>query len=60
MSSDNTRSDINSGIHCDVKSCVYHSSDHYCTLDRVSIGTVNSTNCSDSSETECASFRPRD
>ena len=53
-------SDYNSGIHCDVKNCVYHSEDHYCTLDRVSIGAVDSTNCSNSNETKCASFRARD
>ncbi len=55
-----TRRDVNSGIHCDVKSCVYHNRDHYCTLDRVSIGAVDTTDCSNSNETMCASFRPRD
>jgi len=57
---DTTNANVNCGIHCDVKNCVYHSSDHYCTLDKVSIGAVDSIDCATSSDTLCSSFKAKD
>lgn len=44
------------GVRCDVKSCVYHDGDSYCTADRISVGTSFARN---SAETACATFKPR-
>ncbi len=44
------------GITCDVKNCIWHDGDNYCTADRVNIGSITANAASD---TRCATFRPR-
>ncbi|HPE95449.1 MAG TPA: DUF1540 domain-containing protein [Bacillota bacterium] len=44
------------GISCDCKNCVYHEDECFCTASRVSVGTTLAC-CS--SETVCATFKPR-
>lgn len=44
------------GISCDVRNCVYHDGDSYCTADRVAVGPSYATSCTD---TVCATFRQR-
>lgn len=44
------------GITCDVKNCVYHDGDAYCTADRIAVGP---TYASSTSDTVCATFRPK-
>lgn len=44
------------GISCDVKNCVYHDGDSYCTADRVAVGPSYATSCTD---TVCATFRQK-
>ena len=44
------------GIRCDVKNCLYHDGDSYCTADRIAIGPSFATSCTD---TVCATFRPK-
>ena len=45
-----------SGIHCDVKNCVYHACDTYCTAKQIAVGP--SSACS-SADTACATFKER-
>ena len=45
------------GISCSCRNCVYHDGDNYCTAERISVGTVTAS-CS--SETVCATFKPRE
>lgn len=44
------------GISCDVRNCVYHDGDSYCTADRVAVGPSYATSCTD---TVCATFKQR-
>lgn len=44
------------GIYCDVRSCVYHDGDNYCTAKRVSIGNMTA---SSAAETRCSTFELR-
>ncbi len=44
------------GIVCDVKNCVHHDGDNYCTADKIAVGPSFATSCSD---TVCASFKAR-
>ncbi|MFY9382203.1 MAG: DUF1540 domain-containing protein [Eubacteriales bacterium] len=44
------------GIVCDVKNCVYHDGDNFCTANRISIGPSYATS---SRDTLCATFRQR-
>ncbi len=44
------------GISCDVKNCVYHDGDAYCTADRIAVGP---TYASSASDTVCATFCPK-
>ncbi len=44
------------GIGCDVKNCVYHDGDSYCTADKVSIGPGYASCATD---TICATFKQR-
>ena len=44
------------GICCDVKNCVYHDCECYCTADKINVGPSNAT-CS--SDTVCATFKER-
>ena len=44
------------GITCDVKNCVYHDCDTYCTAGQIAVGPSFATS---SSETVCATFKER-
>lgn len=44
------------GISCDVKNCVYHDGDNFCTANRVSVGPSYAT---DSRDTACATFKAK-
>jgi hypothetical protein len=44
------------GIFCDVKNCVYHDGDAYCTADRIAVGP---TYASSTSDTVCATFKAK-
>ena len=44
------------GISCDVKNCVYHDSDCYCTADKIAVGPSYATSCTD---TVCATFKQK-
>ena len=44
------------GICCNVKNCVYHDCETYCTADQIAVGP--SSACS-SSETLCATFKEK-
>ena len=44
------------GITCDVRNCVFHDGDNFCTASRVTIGSAAAT---DSEGTRCATFEPR-
>lgn len=44
------------GISCDVKNCVYHDEYDHCTADRIAVGP---TYASSTSDTVCATFRPK-
>ena len=44
------------GITCDVRNCVHHDGDNYCTAAKISIGPSYATSCTD---TVCASFKQK-
>lgn len=44
------------GIACDVKNCVYHAEDTYCTADEIAVGPSYATN---SNDTACATFKEK-
>ncbi len=44
------------GVVCDVKNCVYHDGDSFCTASRIAVGPTYATN---SRDTVCATFRER-
>lgn len=44
------------GIKCDVKNCMYHDCETYCTASQISVGPCNATS---STETVCATFKER-
>ncbi|MBO4423293.1 MAG: DUF1540 domain-containing protein [Clostridia bacterium] len=44
------------GVSCDVKNCVYHDGDAYCTADRIAVGPTYANSTTD---TVCATFRPK-
>lgn len=46
----------NKGISCDVKNCVYHDGDNYCTAGKIAVGPSYATSCTD---TVCATFKQR-
>ena len=45
------------GIVCDVKNCVHHNGETYCTAHQIVVGP---SSADDSEETSCATFKPRD
>lgn len=45
------------GIVCDVKNCVYHEQENCCTAHSINVGPSGAET---SSETVCATFRPKD
>lgn len=44
------------GICCDVKNCVYHDCETYCTAKQIAVGPSSATS---SSDTACATFKER-
>lgn len=44
------------GICCNVKNCVHHDCDTYCTAEQIAVGPSSATT---SSETVCATFKER-
>lgn len=44
------------GIVCDVKNCEYHDCETHCTAKQILVGPSSAEN---SSETACATFKPR-
>ncbi|MBR5553999.1 MAG: DUF1540 domain-containing protein [Clostridia bacterium] len=44
------------GISCNVKNCIYHDGDAYCTASRISVGPSYATSCTD---TVCATFKAK-
>ena len=44
------------GVSCNVKNCLYHDGDAYCTADRISVGPSFASACTD---TVCATFRAK-
>ena len=44
------------GIKCDVKNCVYHDCDTYCTAGQIAVGPSFATS---STDTVCATFKPK-
>ena len=44
------------GIKCDVRNCMYHDCETYCTANQISVGPCNATS---STETVCATFKER-
>ncbi|MBR5528755.1 MAG: DUF1540 domain-containing protein [Clostridia bacterium] len=44
------------GISCNVKNCIYHDGDSYCTASRISVGPSFATACTD---TVCATFKAK-
>lgn len=44
------------GIKCDVKNCVYHDCDTYCTAGQIAVGPSFATS---SADTVCATFKER-
>ncbi|MHC1696225.1 MAG: DUF1540 domain-containing protein [Eubacteriales bacterium] len=44
------------GISCDVKSCMYHEGDNYCTAGKIAVGPTYATSCTD---TVCATFKQK-
>ena len=42
------------GISCNVKNCVHHDGENYCTLDKINVGPSYATS---SIDTVCASFK---
>lgn len=47
----------NKGIHCDVKNCVYHDGECYCTAEKISVGP---TYASTSTDTACVTFEQKE
>jgi len=50
------KSEYNKGISCDVKNCVYHCGEQYCTANKIAVGP---SSASTSAETICATFKPK-
>ena len=44
------------GIKCDVKNCVYHDCETYCTAKQIAVGPSSATS---SADTACATFKER-
>ncbi len=44
------------GIYCNVKNCVHHDGDGYCTANKINIGPAYATNCTD---TVCSTFKQK-
>lgn len=46
----------NKGVACDVRNCVYHDGDKYCTAGKIAVGPSYATSCTD---TVCATFKQK-
>lgn len=44
------------GISCNVKNCIYHDGDAYCTAPKISVGPSFASACTD---TVCATFKAK-
>lgn len=44
------------GICCNVKNCIHHDCDTYCTAEQIAVGPSSATS---SAETVCATFKER-
>lgn len=44
------------GISCDVRNCVYHDCETYCTAKQITVGPSNAVS---SADTACATFKER-
>lgn len=44
------------GIRCDVKNCMYHDCETYCTATQIAVGPSSATS---SADTVCATFKER-
>lgn len=44
------------GICCNVKNCVHHDGESYCTADKINVGPAYATNCTD---TVCSTFKQK-
>ena len=47
----------NNGIVCEVKNCVYHDCETYCTAEQIAVGPQSADT---SGETLCATFKPKE
>ena len=47
----------NEGVKCDVKNCVYHSGDKYCTAKCIAVGPQSAQT---SADTICSTFKQKD
>ena len=47
---------LNEGVKCDVKNCMYHSGDKYCTAQCIAVGPHSAKT---SADTICATFKQR-
>ena len=45
------------GVCCDVKNCVHHDGETYCTADKIMVGPSYATR---STDTACATFKQRE
>lgn len=45
------------GIHCDVKNCVHHDGDCYCTADKISVGATYANKTEDAA---CVTFEKKE
>ena len=48
---------FNNGIVCEVKNCVYHDCETYCTAEKIAVGPSYATT---SSDTICATFKQKE
>lgn len=44
-------------VYCNVKNCVHHDGDRYCTATKINVGPSYAVNCTD---TVCSTFAPKD
>ena len=54
---DESRCKAIKGITCDVRNCVYHDCENHCTAEKIAVGPSYAES---SSETVCATFRPKE
>ena len=52
-----TKKNVNKGISCDVKNCVHHDGETYCTAECIAVGPSHANT---SADTICATFKQKD